>query len=125
MFKKLFFAVLFLGTLQIAVAQSKASFTKPVAIGLADTISADDTNDSNFSDQMFLYPNPSTGKLVLSNKSENQVTATIFNIVGDPILREQLGIEDTVLDISDLPNGIYIVSFNNGKEIVTQRLIKR
>lgn len=78
-----------------------------------------------FANNLEIYPNPASHKILISNTSKDQVEITIFNIVGHPLVTKQSGIKDVEINIEDLSDGVYIVSINNGRDVVTQRLVKR
>lgn len=72
-----------------------------------------------------IYPNPASHKIVIRNTSTEDVAVTIFNIVGDPLVRKHSGTEDIEINIEDLSDGFYIIALSNGSEVVTQRLVKQ
>ena len=72
-----------------------------------------------------IYPNPTANYFGLSN-SEGIAQLTIFNLVGKEI-RKFDAASGLKYDISDLPNGMYLIKMtdNNQKIISTLRLQKR
>ncbi|MFK8056434.1 MAG: T9SS type A sorting domain-containing protein [Saprospiraceae bacterium] len=71
----------------------------------------------------FFYPNPSQGKLVLSNSKGIRGNAEIINSAGQ-ILQSRYIAEGEDIWLVDLPVGIYMftVSFENG-EVISDKLI--
>ncbi len=73
-----------------------------------------------------VYPNPATNYISI-NKDENVKEINVFNLVGRK-LKTFEGVEkDEQYDVSDLPNGMYLVQIVNtsNKIITTQRVSKR
>lgn len=82
------------------------------------TLSSTDFNSfSNFS----IYPNPTNGDLHIQS-DEEIVKVVLFSLDGKPLLET----ENTFLQISELPSGVYIVSLENSiGEKGTKKIIKR
>jgi len=62
-----------------------------------------------------LYPNPSKGKVYISfadNPNANNLV-TVYDISGKPLLKQELDSITATLDLSHLPNGIYLVEVLN------------
>lgn len=80
----------------------------------------------NTSLKISIYPNPATNFISI-NKDENVRDIAIFNLVGRK-LKTFEGVEkDEHYDVSDLPNGMYLVQVidSNKKIVTTQRISKR
>ncbi|HFA49495.1 MAG TPA: T9SS type A sorting domain-containing protein [Bacteroidetes bacterium] len=73
-----------------------------------------------------IYPNPATNFISVNN-DENVKTITIFNLVGRKLKSFQNVQKNAHYDVSDLPNGMYLVQVINhsNKIITTQRISKR
>ncbi len=78
----------------------------------------------SLSDQISLYPNPAADKVRVSNRSEGNLKATVYNILGDPVLSKVIQKNGEDIDISKLQSGVYIVSLTDEKNIITKRLVK-
>ena len=72
------------------------------------------------------YPNPATNFISI-NKDENVRDIAIFNLVGKKLKTFQDVEKDEHYDVSDLPNGMYLVQVidTNKKIVTTQRISKR
>lgn len=69
----------------------------------------------NFSD---FYPNPSSGVVCFNNKNISDIS--VYNMLGSCVFYiEKISGK---LDVSSLPQGSYIMKFNDGKSIVTKKL---
>lgn len=73
-----------------------------------------------------LYPNPTTGLINIQTK-EKISSVSVYNSVGQKVSFNSLNKENTSIDISTLPSGIYLVevSLNNNKVIKRYKVIKR
>jgi len=73
-----------------------------------------------------VYPNPATNFISI-NKDENVRDIAIFNLVGRKLKTFEDVEKDEHYDVSDLPNGMYLVQVidDNKKIITTQRISKR
>jgi hypothetical protein len=81
------------------------------------------TNDipvQNFS----VYPNPFQEKISIQLTNNQNATVEVFNLLGVRLINESIYNKQKQLDLSTLPNGVYIVtvSFENSKETI--RVIK-
>ena len=87
-----------------------------------DLISSDIKNiNSNFQ----VYPNPSKNQICIElDKLSNfsQLTITDFN--GKIILSKKILKLKTMLDVSLLPQGVYLITLDNKEKITHQKLIK-
>lgn len=74
---------------------------------------------TSFSDDVFLYPNPSTLKSVFMRiphgYSQLETEVTFYNLSGVLVWQEQLGKDGTIFELKygDLPAGVYIVQINS------------
>ena len=72
-----------------------------------------------------IFPNPTTGKLKIDISSTEVVDAQIFTILGEVVWQEKL-VENTSqreLDLSYLPNGVYLIKLRLGQTIHTKKII--
>ena len=73
-----------------------------------------------------IYPNPSAGKLKIigHNIKSNKVRLEIYDSAGKIHLRQSLALNE-IIDISHLPNGVFITNIHSdGQLISSQRIIK-
>ncbi|MFN8166607.1 MAG: T9SS type A sorting domain-containing protein [Bacteroidia bacterium] len=78
---------------------------------------------------MKIYPNPSNDVIHIAYSIEENSTATVkvMNLTGQTVFETQIEgpAGDTETDISQLPAGIYIITMENGKNFLSQKLIVR
>lgn len=72
------------------------------------------------------YPNPvSNGQLTISSKSLDTKDVRIFNVLGKNVMNAKFDGKSTLLNVSSLSKGIYIIKVVEGNSIATQKLIIR
>ena len=91
-------------------------------------VSSKDSKPNNFSNHMFVYPNPNKGIFNLSLKfeQEKKTKIVVYNIFGKviyavseaPILQKEYQI-----NLSSHPNGIYIVRLITNDEVINKKII--
>ena len=69
-----------------------------------------------------VYPNPSNG--IFNVSVENETTMVIFNSTGKMIDRVLIK-ENEVVDITNEANGLFILQFSNGKNVIQTKIIKQ
>jgi len=75
--------------------------------------------------QMKLYPNPTNAQVTLEHNFSPGSTLDIMSLTGDLVRREMLNSEKVYLDVSDLPQGVYLAVIYDEKERFTVRLVKQ
>lgn len=86
-----------------------------------EAMSTFDLNSKNLT----VYPNPVSDVFQInlpSKFNENKMELTIKDLTGKNIKTFE---KATYYDISNLPKGVYILEMNDGKEKLTQRIIKK
>ncbi len=73
-----------------------------------------------------VYPNPNNGLFKVDFNLQEKVTYSVLNIIGSTILTGDLNIGETSIDLTNEPNGIYIllVRANDGS-IHRERIVKQ
>jgi len=72
-----------------------------------------------------IYPNPASAQIIIeiTDKSSTNLV-TIFNLSGMRLRQFQLTETITIIDIEDLPAGVYFVRMTGDHSVHTSRLIK-
>jgi hypothetical protein len=84
-----------------------------------ETLSIQDQTETSFS----IYPNPSEDQVTLQMNTNHEIIAvTIYNTLGQKMSAPML---DKVIDISNLEDGMYIISVTTTRGMSSQRLIKK
>lgn len=78
-----------------------------------------------------IYPNPASNNIeVVFENRDNSVknTLRIYNIAGQVVVQQNVdatpGLHAKAINVSSLKAGVYIVSLENGGQVITQKLIK-
>jgi hypothetical protein len=69
-------------------------------------------------------PIPATSSLTINLGETHPVTLSLFDLCGRVLFREVLTEENTVIDISDLPDGAFLLKLSNSETELIQRIIK-
>lgn len=68
-----------------------------------------------------IYPNPAFTTLTVENGNASEIS--VFNALGQKIKQVTAHGEKTVIDVSDMPNGLYLIMLGGKSASVTQRFI--
>jgi len=76
-----------------------------------------------FEENIFsFYPNPANNYInITSNNIQDETTIRIFDITGKQVLKQTL--IESVLDVSMLHSGVYIIKINQNNKVEAQRLV--
>lgn len=86
------------------------------------TLTATTNNISATNNELVIYPNPTTGLLNFKfNPSYQKLEIIICNINGQRVLTAT---NQTALDISQLPKGLYFITFNIDNRKIDRKIIK-
>ncbi len=72
-----------------------------------------------------LYPNPSSGRIILECAEDQPLNLWVYDLFGEIILHRELNNKTTEVDISFLPNGMYLIRISGDTWTVQQKLIKQ
>ncbi len=104
-------------------SQTSGFSTGPVVtIEELPTLVSFNANDE-IEEDIKLFPNPTSEKVSIQVTDEIK-HISIFNMEGREILRRSYeGIEQTILDVSSLATGVYMISVQTEEELITERLV--
>ncbi|MEN2398900.1 family 16 glycosylhydrolase [Flavobacterium sp. MC2016-06] len=75
-----------------------------------------------------IYPNPATNyiQISVSGKLANK-EVTIYDLTGNLVLRSRINTtaDESIIDVNQLPKGIYILNFKSDQKSFTKKLIKK
>ena len=86
----------------------------------ASGLSVEDNVIQGFS----LYPNPVNDRLHL-NALDNIEELSVYNLLGQEVLRTQPKVSNTEVDMSNLPTGMYVVKVKVGEQLGSYRIVKK
>jgi hypothetical protein len=70
-------------------------------------------------DNIVVYPNPTTGNLNI--KTSLSITYSLYNSIGKELVKNST---EEIIDITELPNGIYFLSIRYGDKTFNKRIVK-
>lgn len=73
---------------------------------------------------MAVYPNPATNVLFVSNGSDNETLAVIYNSLGTKVKELVISSKLNRIDISSLSTGTYFIHINEGDKVTVHEFIK-
>ena len=73
------------------------------------------------SDTFGIYPNPAFTTLTVENGNASEIS--VFNALGQKIKQVTAHAEKTVIDVSDLPNGLYLIKLSGNSTSISQHII--
>ena len=81
-----------------------------------------DTNVAESQTETFgIYPNPAFTTLTVENGNATEIS--VFNTIGQKVKQITAHAEKTDIDVSDLPNGLYLIILGGKSASITQRFI--
>jgi hypothetical protein len=74
-------------------------------------------------EELLVYPNPATGSVTIKFPSKDSAEISIANFFGQIVYTKNLqGINETQIDVSNLPSGMYVVRLSCGENNETKLL---
>ncbi|HNZ41827.1 MAG TPA: T9SS type A sorting domain-containing protein [Bacteroidales bacterium] len=70
-----------------------------------------------------LYPNPATEKITLECNNQDNSTVSVYSITGKLMLQKAISETKITLDISDLPQGLYMIKISNSSQPVLKKFV--
>jgi plastocyanin len=89
-------------------------------ISVSPSTSIDDTKIS-LAPEFSVYPNPTTGVLKFNTSGLYQVE--VLNVLGVEL--QELTVDGNSVDLSNLPQGVYLLRFRKEGRVVVKRVIKK
>ena len=99
-----------------------ANSTTLVAIACPRTLNVDDLYKT--ANAVKVYPNP-VKDLVNITSLQTMDKVSVFNILGQEVLKKSLHSNEGTLDFSKLPSGTYMVKVTADNEVKTLKVIKQ
>ena len=75
--------------------------------------------------EILVFPNPVTGTFTISGFDEGYNKITIFNTLGKLVYSTNTSLQQVDIDISDQPNGIYLIKILSGGKDTDKIIIKQ
>lgn len=71
--------------------------------------------------ELRVYPNPTQDILFIENIGDQEIEIVVFNTLGQKLINKQVS---KSVDLSSLPNGVYIIQLSNKVSKVTKKVVK-
>jgi hypothetical protein len=83
-------------------------------------------NSTSLEDQVYLYPNPASGFLHFKNSSDDtgEYHLKVYNLTGKLLIERSI-VGNEVIDISDLPNDLYLLHFRIQNTYFSRMIVKK
>ncbi len=81
------------------------------------------TPEEELADFLNIYPNPSTGLLNITNRTNDDITFAVYSLLGKEMKKGILSDFDNQIDLSGLSDGIYIVKLNQNNASLHKKII--
>lgn len=138
--KRLLFIILMLGCMVSAYTQNKIKYTydesgnrikKEIVLSSTRSLLSEDDEQEAYTEeiqshQITIYPNPTKGllnvKIAGLDKINGQIS--IYNMGGKLINQSDLSSSNQTFDLSDQPNGIYIMQIKLEDKVSSWKIIK-
>ena len=82
-------------------------------------------SDMTKSDYFSFFPNPANTQIsIITQQITTEGNISIFNVNGQELIKQPIKNNETNIDISKLPKGIYILKFVTGKTVEVRKIVK-
>lgn len=82
------------------------------------------TQENNFSAQIKIYPNPASKRVFIDGVKGKDISVEIFSAEGKKVLQQTEIENNSSIDISGIPSGVYFININSGNlKSYSQKLI--
>ncbi len=89
-----------------------------------DTLQTTSINDLTASlGGINVYPNPTSGKFQISSPSNQMQSVEIYNVLGENVFNSEINNENSVIDLSIQPSGIYLIHVNTIDGMLIRKVI--
>ncbi len=88
------------------------------------------TNDLEYRPELLVFPNPTTGSFTLQTEGIREAyDISVSNLQGQTLLSQKISTinelhQETSLDLSAFPSGMYIVQIKSGHLVLSQKIVK-
>lgn len=98
-----------------------AAITQDSLLRISDPYQQPETIDPATIDAFFLYPNPTSG--IVQVKLTGKISVLVYTISGQLVKKYSLAHGEKVLDLSDMPAGIYQVRAKSDEDYFSGKLL--
>ncbi|MDD3281735.1 MAG: leucine-rich repeat protein [Bacteroidales bacterium] len=78
--------------------------------------------EKDIDNNLNLYPNPSSNQFTLDNGQELMKEVFLYDVIGRKVKHLPVNAPSTTVDVSDLPNGIYVVKISTASGVLVRKV---
>ena len=105
-------------TITVSATSGASTINRTFQLTITPSLGVNESVKNHF----VLYPNPAANVLNIKGEFDNNESVTIYNMLGQAVLRHAITTNEESINIASLAKGIYNVYFNNAK--VTYKFVK-
>lgn len=87
------------------------------------SLNAPNTNAGTGNMNLSVYPNPTSNLMRIRMKSAEEAQVSVINSNGQTVVAQKFSSETPMLDVSNLPNGNYLVQVKTATETTTKNIV--
>jgi len=72
-----------------------------------------------------IYPNPFSNQFTINYEPTSTTIVEVFNLLGNRFVNQPIIQKYTLLDLSNQPNGIYVVKVTDGSRVLVKKVVKQ
>jgi hypothetical protein len=72
-----------------------------------------------------VFPNPANNQVTIDFGKQKMKEVAVIDIIGKEIKRIEINSSDYILDVSDLPKGVYLIKLTSDDGIIAKKIIKQ
>ncbi|MBX2959925.1 MAG: T9SS type A sorting domain-containing protein [Flavobacteriales bacterium] len=72
-----------------------------------------------------IYPNPFNSQFILTYQPTSSAVVEVFNLLGNKVVNQNFTQKNTVIDLTNQPNGIYLVKVTDGSKVLIKKVVKQ
>ena len=99
------------------------TYCDPNAIGCYSYTTVGFKKENSLENAFSVYPNPTTGNLMLHNETKGLCSLEIQNSLGQIILKQTVELGKTELDLSAYPKGLYFFRIANDNAVLVKKIV--
>ena len=84
-----------------------------------------DISENSIDKGIYVYPNPATDQITIQSKDCNLEEIKIYDVVGKEVKAQTANSIESILNLGDLRNGLYIICVKTEKGIFTTKILKK
>jgi len=93
---------------------------------LNDSLTYTKINYFTTNNQLIIYPNPANSIVTIkSNEIMKEADLILYNLNGQELLKKKIKSSYSIIDITNLSDGIYLLKLKNNKQVMIGKIIKK